>query len=351
MARSSSAEFKLRQQRKVLSGAATARLKTSEGQTTRRKKGRGSLDISDLAQLKPAAPKVNRPLLQQSKFMAKEGCADPALQVALQSLTVKYFQELRNLRLTNKSCVNTVISFLSLLSTIDSTVSVSPSFQVTESMAQSTLHAYCGQPGNVVHSLRKFSRSLMSTPVDSIRRAKERLQRVQEKLLTPSLTLMLQFIQTAVNYWESLHSPPSESESVRQSNHIRQRTPNFESSFADVSFIKPAEEASIHDFSCFSILRDQSSITHAPDNPMNESALTAHGAFRAFLTSKLKCLKLASRVIPIKAQALTKAVGSKSAWYKEFLEESERDPQEVTELFSDARFKAEVLKVASLFLE
>jgi hypothetical protein len=292
-----------------------------------RKDGRRSLDISDLVDLTCLAKQTPLEVAEQS------------LKKALTSLTVKYFQGLRRLELSNKSSVNTVITFLSLLSPIDSSILVSSSFKVTESQAVHSLHSYCAQPGNIVRSLRKFSADLGSVPADSIKKAKERLHKVKDNAVGPSLTLMLQFTQAALNCWEALHCPPVESEPRRPSNHTRNCTPNFEPSFAEVSFATQLEE-----------VQDSYSRSHSPPLSFQKPVFTVQSAFRAFLTSKLKCLQLNSRVIPIKAQALTKAEGSKTVWHNEFLEEYDCDPREVAELFCNSRFKTEVLRVATLLI-
>jgi hypothetical protein len=278
--------------------------------------------------------------------MGIEGCSDPSLKGAMLNLTVKYFQELRSLRLPNKSAVYAVISFLSLLAPIDSSISVSTSFQITESYAQRSLHSYCGQPGNVVHTLRKFSSTPLSIPSEAVRRAKACLQKVNEDLLCPSLVLMLQFIRAALNYWDTLNNTPADP--VRPGNPICMHTSQLGSSFAEASFIKGSDEESVDDLSIYSMLKGHSPISKVIETPPSELILTLQDAFRAFLRSRLKCLKLTSRLIPIKAQALTKAAGSKSKWHSEFLQSNDYNPEEVGELFSEHRFKAEVLKAAAL---
>lgn len=353
MMRSSSAELKFHNKEvKPKSGLPTSRLGSTEAlqsrpvcQTARRKAGRRSLDISELAVIKASLPKSKVSL---HKTPSKPDCSTPALKSAVQALTVKYFQELRGIRLANKSSVNTVISFLSLLSSIDSTVSVSPSFHILESQAQISLQSYCSQPGQVVNALRKFTSCIGSISAETIKRAKEKLQRVKESLVMPHLVALLGFCKAAVAFWDSLHSVPLEPEQLRSTGHTRKSTHNFESSFADVSFIKP-EEVSMQDVSLYSIMRDQSALQYQ-ETLRDDTILSLQDLFRAFLKEKLTCLKLTSRLIPIKAQALTKAVGSKSNWCKEFLEMHECDPLETAQMFSDNRFKAEVLKVAALLV-
>lgn len=344
MIRSSSAEFKLRlKEVQLTSGGTTSRLQSTERQSARSRRGRRSLDFGELDPLKTVKVRPQ----PTSKLSAKADRADPALKSVMQSLNVRYFQELRNVRLPDKSSVNTVISFLSLLSSIDNTVAVSPSFHVLESQAQQSLTSYCSQPGNVVNTLRKLSTCVASLSEDSVRRVKDRLQRVNERQMIPPLASMLLFTKTAVQRWEAIHFAPSEPSEPQPQSHARKITPNFENSFAEVSFLKPCDEASLQDLSIYSMLRDHSPI-YSHGNILEDSVVTLQDAFRVFLRAKLKCLKLTSRLIPIKAQALTKAAGSKTAWCKEFLETHEGDPLEVAELFADNRFKSEVLKVAEL---
>jgi hypothetical protein len=187
----------------------------------------------------------------------------------------------------------------------------------------------------------------LSIPSEAVKRAKACLQKVNASLLCPSLVLMLQFIRAAVNYWDALNNTPADP--VRPANPICMPTTNQESSFAEASFMKGCDEESVDDLSIYSMLKGHSPISKVvEDTPPSELVLTLQDAFRAFLRSRLKCLKLTSRLIPIKAQALAKAAGSKSKWHSEFLHSNDYDPQEVGELFREPRFKAEVLKAAAL---
>jgi hypothetical protein len=147
---------------------------------------------------------------------------------------------------------------------------------------------------------------------------------------------MLQFVEAAVLAWDSLHKTPVSKCFPRQSY--------IESSVAEESFLKPIEEASLQDLSIYSMLRGHSPIAKAPESTVGA---TLQDLFRSFLRSKLNILKTKSTVIPIKAQALTMALGSKSTWMKEFLGEHENDLEECSELFSGHRFNTEVLKAAA----
>lgn len=291
--RSSSVDFDL------IEGSSSAnRLKYLESRKDRIS-NRRSLDIADLASLKSNVI-LKKPSLGQSKKCSDES----SLSQALGELTAKYFQviamqDLKTVRLENKSARNVVLCYLSLLASTDHTAkAVKP---IQESQAHLAFVSHCSQPGKAVHTLRKLIGSLESISLDYVKLIKDRFAKVNERLLVPALKPLHKLVEASINSFE-----PRIAQALNSC--ITTKACSMEASAIEESCWKPAKDALMHDLSIYSMLKGHSSMHVRIDS----AEFTRNDTYTDYLKAKFKGLKAKPGKISFKAQADTLAKGSKA---------------------------------------